>query len=169
MHCSVAVIIFTLLWIHLQNFYIFPLDFIRFVIAFLPKSKCLLILWLQSPSAVILEPKKIKSVTASTFPPSICHEVMGPDTMILGLWMLSFKPTFSLLSFTLIKKLFSSSLLCATRVIWSASVQFSHVWLFVTPWTVAHQASTAYLRLLIFHLAILTPACALSSLGFCMI
>ena len=55
----------------------------RFVIAFLPRSKCLLISWLQSLSAMILEPKKIKSVTASTFSPCICHEVMGPDTMIL--------------------------------------------------------------------------------------
>ena len=54
-----------------------------FVIAFLPRSKCLLISWLQSPSAVILEPKKIKSVTVSTVSPSICHEVMGPDAMIL--------------------------------------------------------------------------------------
>ena len=48
-----------------------------FVMAFLPRSKCLLISWLQSPSAVILEPKKIKSVTVSIVPPSICHEVMG--------------------------------------------------------------------------------------------
>ena len=55
----------------------------RFVIAFLPRSKRLLISWLQSPSAVILEPKKIKSVTVSTFSPSICHKVMGPDAMIL--------------------------------------------------------------------------------------
>ena len=55
----------------------------RFVIDFLPMSKCLLISWLQSPSTVILEPKKIKSVTASTFPPSICHEMMGPDAIIL--------------------------------------------------------------------------------------
>ena len=55
----------------------------RFVIAFLPRSKRLLVSWLQSPSAVILEPKKIKSVTASTVSPSICHEVMGPDAMIL--------------------------------------------------------------------------------------
>ena len=55
----------------------------RFVIAFLPRSKHLLILWLQLLSAVILEPKKIKSATVSTFSPSICHEVMGPDTMIL--------------------------------------------------------------------------------------
>ena len=55
----------------------------RFVIAFLPRSKHLLISWLQSPSAVILEPKKIKSVTASTFSPSIYHEMMGPDAVIL--------------------------------------------------------------------------------------
>ena len=54
----------------------------RFVIAFLPKSKCLLISWLQSPSSVILEPPKIKSDTVSTVSPSICCEVMGPDTMI---------------------------------------------------------------------------------------
>ena len=55
----------------------------RVVIAFLPRSKCVLISWLQSLSAVILEPKKIKSVTVSTFSPFICHEVMGPDAMIL--------------------------------------------------------------------------------------
>ena len=55
----------------------------KFVIAFLPRSKCLLISHLQSPSTVILEPKKIKSATAYTFSPSICHEVMGPDAMIL--------------------------------------------------------------------------------------
>ena len=55
----------------------------RFLIAFLPKSKHLLILWLQSPSARILEPKKIKSDTVSIVSPSICHEVMGPDAMIL--------------------------------------------------------------------------------------
>ena len=55
----------------------------RFVVAFLPRSNCLLISWLQSPSTVILESKKRKSVTVSTFSPSICHEVMGPDAMIL--------------------------------------------------------------------------------------
>ena len=55
----------------------------RLVITFLPRSKCLLISWLQSPSAVILEPKKIKSDTVSTVSPSISHEVMGPDAMIL--------------------------------------------------------------------------------------
>ena len=56
---------------------------IWFVIAFLPRSKHLLISWLQSPSAVILEPKKIKSVTVSTVSPSICHEEMRLDVMIL--------------------------------------------------------------------------------------
>ena len=66
----------------------------RFVIAFLPRSKCVLISWLQSLSAAIFEPKKIKSVTVSIFSPSICHEVMGPDAMILVFLMLSFKPVF---------------------------------------------------------------------------
>ena len=70
----------------------------RLVITFLPRSKHLLVSWLQSPSAVILEPPKIKSDTASTVSPSICHEVMGPVAMILVFWMLSFKPTFSLSS-----------------------------------------------------------------------
>ena len=55
----------------------------KFVIVFLPRGKRLLISWLQSPSAVILEPKKIKSLTVSIVSPSICHEVMGPDAMIL--------------------------------------------------------------------------------------
>ena len=55
----------------------------KFVIAFLPRSKHLLIPWLQSPSAVILEPPKIKSLTVSIISPSICHEVMGPDAIIL--------------------------------------------------------------------------------------
>ena len=68
----------------------------RLVITFLPRSKRLLISWLQSPSAVILEPKKLKSDTVSTVSPSIFHEVMGPDAMILVFWMLSFKLTFSL-------------------------------------------------------------------------
>ena len=155
----------------------------RFIIAFLPESKHLLTSWLQSPSAVILEPKKIKSVI---FSPSICHEVMGPvgegngnplqysclenpmdrgawwatvhgvtkrqtwlkrlstharkmglDAMSLVFWMLSFKPAFSLFSFTFIKRLFSSSSLSAIRVV-----------------------SSAYLRLLIFLPATLIPACA---------
>ena len=115
----------------------------RLVIAFLPRRKCLLILWLLSPSAVILEPKKIKSVTLSIVSPSICHEVMGPDAMILVFWILSLKPTFSLSSFTFIKRLFSSSSVSAIRIV-----------------------PSAYLKLLIFLPAILIPACASSSLAF---
>ena len=75
----------------------------RLVITFLPRGKRLLISWLQSPSAVILEPQRIKSDTVSTVSPSISYEVMGPDAMI---FMLSFKPTFSLSSFTFIKRFF---------------------------------------------------------------
>ena len=81
----------------------------RFVIAYLSGSKCLLISWLLSPSTVILKSKKVKSVTASTFPPSI---VMGPDAMVLGFGRLSFRPVFSLSSFTLIKMLLSISAFC---------------------------------------------------------
>ena len=103
----------------------------RLVITFLPKSKRLLISWLQSPSAVILESRKIKSVTVSIVSPFICHEVMGPDAMILVFWMLRCKWTFSLSSLTFIKKLFSSSLSAISVV------------------------SSAYLRLLIFLSAIL--------------
>ena len=88
----------------------------RFVIAFLPRSKCLLISWLQSQWAVILKPKKMKFFTVSIVSPSICHEVIGQDAMVLVFWMLSFKPAFSLSSFTFIKRLFSSSLLFAIRV-----------------------------------------------------
>ena len=117
----------------------------RLVIAFLPRSKCLLISWLQSPSEGILKPPKIKSDTVSTVSPSISYEVMGPDAMILVFWMLSFKPTFTLSSFTFIKRLFSSSSLSAIRV--------------VLP---------ALLRLLIFLLAILIPAYASSSPVFLM-
>ena len=73
----------------------------RLVITFPPRSKLHLISWLQSPSAVILEPKKIKSVIVSTVSPYISHEVMGPDAMILVFWM--FKPTFSPSSFIFIK------------------------------------------------------------------
>ena len=66
----------------------------RLIITFPPRSKRLLISWLQSPSAVILEPPKINCVTVSFVSPSICHEVMGPDAMIFVFWMLSFKQTF---------------------------------------------------------------------------
>ena len=117
----------------------------RFVIAFLPRSKCLLISWLQSPSAVILETKNIKSVTVSIVSPSICHGVMGPDAMILFFWMLYFKQAFLLSSFTFIKRLLSSSSFFAITVV-----------------------SSAYLRLLTFHLVILIPACASASQAFLM-
>ena len=71
----------------------------RFVIAFLPRSKRLLISWLQSPSVVILEPKKIKSITVPLYPHLFAmHEVTGLDAMILVFWILSFKPAFLLLS-----------------------------------------------------------------------
>ena len=113
-----------------------------FVIAFLPRSKCLFISWLQSPSAVILEPKIIKSVTASTFPLSLYHEVMGLDATIFVFWVLSFQPAFSLSSFVILKRLFTSSSLSAIRMV------------------------SACRRLLIFLPAILIPACASSSLTF---
>ena len=74
----------------------------RVVIAFLPRSKCLLISWLQSPCAMILEPKKIKSFTVFIVSPSVCHEMMELDTMILIFGMLSFKPAFSLSSFSFV-------------------------------------------------------------------
>ena len=75
----------------------------RLVTTFLPRSKHLLISWVQSPSAMISEAKKIKSDTVSTVSPSTSHEVMGPDAMILVFRMLNFKPTFSLSSFTFIQ------------------------------------------------------------------
>ena len=81
----------------------------RLVITFLPRCKRLLISWLQSPCAVIMEPPKVKSDTVSTVSLSIYYEVMGADAMILVFWMLSFKPTFSLSYFTFIKRLFTSS------------------------------------------------------------
>ena len=117
----------------------------RLVIAFLSRSKHLLISWLQSPSAVIFEPPKIKSVTVSIVSPSFCHEVMGTDAMISVFWMLSCKPTFSLSYYTFIKRLFSSSSLSAIRVV-----------------------ASAYLRLLIFILAILITAYPSSNPAFLM-
>ena len=116
----------------------------RFVIAFLPKSNRLLISWLQSWFAMILEPKKIKFVTASTFSFSICHEAMGPEAMIFVFGMLSFKPAFSLSTF-IFKEPLSFSSFSAIRVV-----------------------SSAYLKLL-FLPAILIPACDSSSLAFHMV
>ena len=85
----------------------------RLFIIFLPRGKRLLISWLQSHLQWFWSPEKIKSAIVSTVFPSICHEVMGPNAMILVFWMLSFKPTFLLPSFTFIKRLFSSSSLSA--------------------------------------------------------
>ena len=94
-----------------------------FVIVILPRSKCLLISWLRSQSAMILEPKKIKSVTVYIFSPSICYEVMEPNAMILVFGMLSFKLAFfhsPLSPSSKLKRLFSSSSLSAIRVVSSA-------------------------------------------------
>ena len=104
-----------------------------------------LISWLHSPSAVILGFPKIMSLIVSIVSPYICHEVVGLDAMIFILYIVSFKPALSLSSFTLIKRLFISSLLSTIRIV-----------------------SSSYLRLLIFLPEILLPACALSSLAFCM-
>ena len=114
----------------------------RLLILFLPRSKRLLISWLQSPSAVILEPKKI-----------VCHWFWFPHLFAMKWWdqmpdrsflNIEFSASFSLSSFTFIKRLFSSSSLSAVRVV-----------------------SPAYLRLSMFLLAILIPACASTSPAFC--
>ena len=118
----------------------------RLILAFLPRSKHLLISWLHSPSAVILESPKIEYLTVSIVSSCICSEVISPDAMILVFWTLNFKPTFSLSSFTFIKRLFSSSSLSAIRVV-----------------------SCAYLRSLIFLPVILIPGCIPSNLAFRMI
>ena len=86
------------------------------VITFLPRSKHLLILRQQLPSAGILEPLKMKSLTGSTVSSPICHEVMRPHAMILVFWMLNFKPAFSLFSFTFIKR--HSSFSCFLPLAW---------------------------------------------------
>ena len=117
----------------------------RFVIAFLPRSKRLLISWLQSLCAVTLEPRKIKFVTISIASPSLCNQVMGLDAIVFVFWLLSFKTAFQFSSFTFMKRLFSSSLVFAIR-----------------------EVSSAYMKLLIFLLATLIPACASSSPAFLM-
>ena len=116
-----------------------------FVTAFLPRSKCLLILGLQSQSVVIVKPQK-KNLSCFPFFPIYFPWSDGLDAMILLFWMLSFKPTFSFSSFISIKRLFSSSLLSAKRV-----------------------ESSVYLRLLIFLWEILIPAWASSSPAFQMV
>ena len=114
----------------------------RFVIAFLPRSKHLLMSWLQPTSAVILDPKKIKSLTASTFSSSICHEVIGLYAMILSFFLMSsFKTAFSLF-YSHQEALWFLYALCHSRG--CCCLVTRHVWLFVTPWTTAHQASLSF-------------------------
>ena len=108
----------------------------RFVIAFLQRVKHLLISRLSSPSAVILEPRKIKSATFSIVCPSICHEMMGQDAIILVFWMLNFKPAFH---YPL-----SPSSRCSLVPLCFPAIRV---------------VSSAYLRLLIFLPAVLIPAC----------
>ena len=132
------------LWLDGPLFLLFKM-LSRLVIAFLPRSKHLLISWLLSPSAVTLEPKKIKSVTVSIVSHLFAMKWWDQMPWSSFFWMLNFKPAFSLSSFTFIKRLFNSSSLSPIRVV-----------------------SSAYLRLLIFLLAILIPACFSSSLAFYM-
>jgi len=117
----------------------------RLVITFLPRSKHLLISWLQSPSVVILEPKKDKVWHCFHCFPIYLPWSDGTDAMILVFWIMSFKLTFALSSITFIKRLLSSSLLSAVRVM-----------------------SSAYLRLFIFLPAILIPVYVSSSIAFLM-
>ena len=117
----------------------------RFVIAFLPRSSRLLISWLPSLSAVILELKKRKSVTTSTFSPSICHEVMGPDTRILVFLIFSLKPALLLL------------------------LLHSHQEAFQFLFTFCHQSGIILISEVVVILPpILIPACNSSSLAFLM-
>ena len=117
----------------------------RFVIAFLPRSKRLLISRLQSLSALILEPRKMKSDTVSIFPPFYLPRSDRTGCHDLHFFFLNvdFKPAFSLSSYTLINRLFSSSSLSVIKVV-----------------------SSAYLRLLIFLPAVLIPACESSGPAF---
>ena len=116
----------------------------RFVIAFLPRSKRLLISWPQSPSHSDFGAQENKICHCFYFSLSICHEMMAPGTLVLVFWMVSFTRALFLSSFILIKKLFfSSSSLSAFKVV-----------------------SSTYLRLLILLLAILIPAWGLFSLAF---
>ena len=146
----------------------------RLVIAFLLRSKRLLISWLQPPSAVILEPPKIKSVTVSIVFPFICHGVMGPDAMILVFWTLSYKPAFSSpLGIPWTEKPGRLQSIGSQRVghDWATSLSLS-LFTFIKrlfssfSLSAIRVVSSAYLRLLIFLPTILIPACASSSPAF---
>ena len=123
----------------------------RFIKVFLPKRKHILISWWQSPCTVILEPEKIKSVTVSVVSPSVCHEMMGLDAMIFIFLFVCF------LFFErwVLSQVFHSYLSLLSR---------DSLVLHFLPLVV----SSAYLRLLIFLLTILIPACASSSPAICM-
>ena len=108
----------------------------RFIKVFLPKRKHILISWWQSPCTVILEPEKIKSVTVSVVSPSICHEVKGPDAMIL------------VFDCCILSRLFHSSLSPHQEALYSSLLSAIRV------------VSSAYLRLLEFLPEILSPTCA---------
>ena len=133
----------TYLWVH-RPLWVMSLLFnmlSRSVITFLPRSRHLLISWLQSPSAVILEPPKIKSVTVSIVFPSICYEVMGPDDMILVFWILSFKPIFysalslsSRGSLVLLCFLHKSGVICVSEIIDISSGSLDSSLCFIQPW-----------------------------------
>ena len=123
----------------------------KFVKTFLTRRKCLLILGLQLLSAVILESKKIMSVTVSIVSPPSCNEVMRPHAMILVFWMLSFKPAFSPSSVTFIKRLFSPSLLSAINVVSSA---YLCLWIFLLATLIIASDSLS--------LAMMYPACKLN-------
>jgi len=119
-----------------------------FVIAFLPRSNIFLFHGCSHHPQWFLDPKKIESAIASTFSPCIWHELMGQDAMILVFWMLSFKPAFSLSSFTLIKRLFSFSSLLSLK--W----YHLHIWgCWYFSWQSWFQP--------VSHLAHLFPWCAL--------
>ena len=120
----------------------------RLVIAFLPRSKSLLISWLQSPSAVILEPRKIKSLTVFIVSPSICYEVMALDAMIFTFWMLSFKPAFTFFPFTFIKEAFwflfalchKGGVICISEVIDISPSSLDSSLFIIQPWCIMYSA-----------------------------
>ena len=121
----------------------------RFVIPFLPRNKH----HLTSPFALLLETTKIKVCHCFHCFPSICHEVMGPDAMILVFWMLSFKPAFSLCCLTFIKRLFSFSSLSVIRVVSSAYLRLYFSWQSWLQLVIQLVLLTAYRLYLIFQRA----------------
>ena len=120
----------------------------RFVIVFLLRSKCLLILWLHSLSTVILEPKKINSATVSTTSPSICHEVMGPDAMIFVFSVLSFNQLFHCPHSPSSRGSLVSSSLSAVRVVSCAYLKLLYFsqqsWFWLVRWGSSENSGRFY-------------------------